>query len=120
MTIQVSGVVLDASDPAELAKFWSNATGFPVKTSVDGYADLETDDSLGHFFLIKVPEPKTAKNRCHLDFKAEDVDAEVQRLIKLGASKVADHEMYGFPWTVMQDPEGNEFCVSGDHSDLNV
>ena len=115
MTVQLSGVVLDATDPEALAKFWSEATGFPVKMSSPGYAQLETDDSIGHFFLIKVPEPKTAKNRCHMDFKTDDAAAEIERLIKLGASKVADHEMYGFPWTVMQDPEGNEFCVSGSH-----
>ena len=115
MTVRISGIVLDAADPPALAKFWSAATGFAVKVSNSDYAQLETDGSIGHFFLIKVPEPKTAKNRCHMDFKASDAEAEIERLVGLGAKKVARHEMYGFPWTVMQDPEGNEFCVSDDH-----
>jgi len=59
----------------------------------------------------KVPEPKTAKNRMHLDVIAPDPDAEVKRLISLGATRVRDMNVYGYTWTVMHDPEGNEFCV---------
>jgi predicted enzyme related to lactoylglutathione lyase len=61
---------------------------------------------------VKVPEPKTAKNRLHLDVAAADVEVEVARLVGLGATKVADTEEYGYTWTVMADPEGNEFCVA--------
>ncbi len=117
MTLKVGGIVLDAGDTGSLAKFWSDATGFPVAFANEYFAQLKTDDSIGHFFFIKVPEGKTAKNRCHVDYEVEgDREAEVARLVGLGASQVATHEMDdGFKWTVMQDPEGNEFCVSEKH-----
>ena len=60
----------------------------------------------------RVPEPKTAKNRMHLDLTAPDPEAEVARLVELGATRVADMEEWGDQWTVLQDPEGNEFCVA--------
>ena len=62
--------------------------------------------------FVKVPEPKIAKNRIHLDLMAPDPEAEVDRLVKLGATWVADLDEYGHTWTVMADPEGNEFCVA--------
>lgn len=72
-------------------------------------------------FFQQVPEPKAAKNRVHLDVVAprdsEDddpgaaIDAHVQRLLEAGATRVADHEELGQSWVVLQDPEGNEFCV---------
>ncbi len=118
MTLKVGGIVLDTADPEPLANFWSKATGFPVDFAVEGFAQLKTDDSIGHFFFIQVPEGKTAKNRCHIDYEVDsDREAEVERLVGLGASVVATHSMDdGFTWTTMQDPEGNEFCVSEAHS----
>jgi hypothetical protein len=62
--------------------------------------------------LAKVPEPKLAKNRMHLDVMAVDPGAEVARLVQLGATRVADMDEYGYTWTVMADPEVNEFCVA--------
>lgn len=114
MTLRVGGVTFDAEDPRTLAQFWSEATGIPVEFAVKEFARLKTDDSMGHFFFAKVPEGKTAKNRCHVDFKVESRrEAEVERLIAIGATEVKTHTMEnGFTWTVMQDPEGNEFCVS--------
>ena len=118
MTLRVGGIVLDAEDPQELAKFWSEATGFPVGFAMDEFVQLETDDSIGHFFFIKVPENKTAKNRNHIDYETDDRTAEIKRLVGIGAKEGQTHTMDdGFMWTVMQDPEGNEFCVSEKHSD---
>ena len=57
-----------------------------------------------------VPEPKTGKNRLHLDFRPADQDAEVQRLLGLGATR-ADIGQGDVSWVVLADPEGNEFCV---------
>ena len=57
-------------------------------------------------------EKKEAKNRVHVDLVAPDRAAEIERLIGLGASRVRDVEEYGMQWTVLQDPEGNEFCVA--------
>lgn len=59
-------------------------------------------------FFQQVPEPKTVKNRVHLDVEAPDQQAEVDRLLALGATVHSVHER----WTTMLDPEGNEFCVA--------
>ena len=59
-------------------------------------------------FVQQVPEPKVTKNRVHVDLETGDRPAEVQRLTKLGASVLDSYD----GWTVMLDPEGNEFCVS--------
>ena len=64
------------------------------------------------WLFAKVPESKTAKNRMHVDLAAPDHEAEVARLVALGATRVADMEEWGYEWTVLQDPEGNEFCVA--------
>ena len=74
-------------------------------------------------YFQKVPEPKTAKNRMHLDLNVSDtehvgaeegrkrVDAEAQRLVGLGATKVGAFDEHDEYWVVMTDPEGNEFCI---------
>ena len=117
MTLAVNGITFDANDPMKLAKFWAEATGFNIGTPSDGFVRLTSEDSTNKFFFIKVPESKSAKNRVHIDFAVEgDRAAEINRLAALGASEVETHTMdNGFSWTVMQDPEGNEFCVSENH-----
>ena len=108
-----------------VGRFWSAALGRPLdpEASSDfatigfvgqrdtvGWAPVEGPDDQTWMFA-KVPESKSAKNRLHLDFMTPDVEAEVTRLVELGATRVADREEYGYTWTVMTDPEGNEFCV---------
>lgn len=61
--------------------------------------------------FVPVPEPKRAKNRLHLDVSADDQEAEVERLITLGATRTDVGQPEQSPWVVMADPEGNEFCV---------
>lgn len=61
---------------------------------------------------MPVPEGKTVKNRVHLDLTARDMEAEVERLIGIGARRVEVITEAGLTWTVMTDPEGNEFCVA--------
>ena len=56
-----------------------------------------------------MPESKAVKNRLHLDFIATDPEVEIARLVELGAIRVADRDQYGYAWTLMADPEGNEF-----------
>ena len=60
--------------------------------------------------FVSVPERKAVKNRLHLDFRPDDQLAEVDRLLGLGAT-LADVGQGAQPWVVLQDPEGNEFCV---------
>jgi hypothetical protein len=61
--------------------------------------------------FLPVPESKTIKNRLHLDFAPDDQDAEVARLVGLGARRVDVGQVTDAPWVVLADPEGNEFCV---------
>ena len=67
------------------------------------------------WLFCRVPEGKTAKNRMHIDLTADDRNAEVARLIDLGATHVDDKDEWGVQWSTMQDPEGNEFCIAGPH-----
>ena len=64
-----------------------------------------------HILFFQVPEPKIAKNRVYIDLAAKDPGEEIERLVALGATKVEFREGNGTSWTVMLDPEGNEFCV---------
>ncbi|GAA2016724.1 VOC family protein [Catenulispora yoronensis] len=119
-------VVFDSHHPASIARFWSNALDEYEIAPYDeaelarlremGIDDPEDDPSVllqrvdgrgPRIFFQKIPESKTTKNRVHLDLKADDADAEVTRLIALGASVSADHGHL----VTMLDPEGNEFCV---------
>ena len=65
----------------------------------------------------RVPEPRPGKNRVHIDFASPDRPADVERLAKLGATVVGEQSMQGMTWTVLKDPEGNEFCLAdaGSH-----
>jgi hypothetical protein len=63
------------------------------------------------WYFNKVPEPKRAKNRVHIDLVNPDPDA-VSELVRLGATVIGKHRIPGQHWTVMQDPEGNEFCIA--------
>lgn len=122
---RVSDVVVDCEHPAALARFWAAVLdGYQVAPYDDD--ELERLRSLGiespeddptvlvegpvglpRYFFVRVPEQKVVKNRVHLDIRADDQDAEVRRLIGLGASVLDDRP----GWTTMADPEGNEFCV---------
>jgi len=115
MPIQLKNVTLDAADPPKLANFWSAATGQPINESSPYFAMLEPSEIGVRMLFIKVPEGKTAKNRMHVDFHAPDREAEVQRLVGLGATRGATYDEYGVNWTTLSDPEGNEFCIAREH-----
>ena len=126
MTVKIASVTFDCADALAVGRFWSAALGRPLDPEASsgfaaisfagrrdkvGWAPLDgVDDST--WIFAKVPEPKTAKNRMHLDLMAPDPAAEVDRLVELGATRVADMDEYGYTWTVMTDPEGNEFCIA--------
>jgi hypothetical protein len=98
---------LDATDAQLLAQFWAGALGLVVSPAgADSNGDyVLTGPTPQHTVWVnRVPEPKTVKNRVHLDVNTESVD----RLVELGAS-VLDADSFG--WTVMADPEGGEFCA---------
>lgn len=106
----IKSVTFDAADPIALATFWAAALGSNVdEDSTAQRAFVEAPAWGGpNIWFVKVPEPKTAKNRVHFDLRAPDtLDAEVTRLETLGATvtRRADDIV------VMIDVEGNEFCV---------
>jgi hypothetical protein len=110
---RVKNITMDCENPGRLAAFWQAATGYSVAFSNDLIANLAPPDAAAaHILLIKVPEPKSAKNRAHVDLEADDRQAEIDRLVSLGATQGETHSMGELIWTVMQDPEGNEFCVA--------
>jgi predicted enzyme related to lactoylglutathione lyase len=107
-------LVLDCGDHAGLADFWAAALGYATLGRVDNYTLLAPTDAAGgpQLLLQKVPEPKTGKNRMHLDITCEDVAGEAGRLEALGARRLSGEvSEHGSHWIVMADPEGNEFCV---------
>jgi hypothetical protein len=109
--LTVANVTFDCADAIGLATFWSAAMEKPIDDGATPYFATITTGGPTLMF-IKVPESKAAKNRCHVDLTSEDREAEVKRLLDLGAEHVADHDEYGHRWTVLRDPSGNEFCVA--------
>jgi predicted enzyme related to lactoylglutathione lyase len=106
-------VVLDCLDADALADFWSSALGFRRGSFNPPYVRLvDPKERWPNLLLQQVAEPKSGKNRMHLDIQVADVDVEVDRLIALGAGVVhAPHDDAGFLTATLADPQGNEFCV---------
>lgn len=113
-TLRIREVVVDCADHEVVVTFWSAALGWEARRVNRQYVALvPPTGSPGPALLFQlVPEPKTGKNRVHLDFEAPDMAVEVARLMGLGATVIAERGLGSFRWTVMADPEGNEFCVS--------
>jgi len=112
-------LVVDAIQPARLARFWAAALDWEIPAEQDEEIDVwprgysYPDPAALPLVFVPVPEAKTGKNRVHLDLATESVAhqaAEVERLLGLGAVR-ADIGQGDVPWVVMADPEGNEFCV---------
>src|SRR5689334_12703809 len=111
MALEWEQLVVDARDPEALGRWWLQALGWVVVNDApDEFEIRPAADRLPGLVFLSVPEWKTAKNRLHLDFRPLDQDAEVQRLLSLGARR-ADVGQGEVPWVVLADPEGNEFCV---------
>ena len=104
-------VVVDSADPAQAAKFWAAVLDYQVIYSApDEVVIAEDEKTYPGLIFVPVPEGKTVKNRLHIDLNPENQDAEVERLIGLGARRI-DVGQGEVTWVVMADPEGNEFCV---------
>jgi predicted enzyme related to lactoylglutathione lyase len=112
MTMSVIGLSIDCADPVTLAGFWSEVLGRPVNPGADAEnaAIDATDPASGpRLAFHKVPEPKTVKNRLHLDLRTDQFEAESNRLVGLGATPLWEIERPTIRWTTFTDPEGNEF-----------
>ncbi|MEY9212719.1 VOC family protein [Thermobifida halotolerans] len=113
----IRAVTFDCADPYALAEFWARAVGAviaPGSSPGDPEVYVDTPDGQPRMLFQRVPESKLAKNRVHLDLGPVEAgrDEEVDRLVGLGATFVADfRESDGTGFVVLADPEGNEFCV---------
>jgi hypothetical protein len=117
VTFRVLHLTFDCADPGALADFWCQALGYS-QTDLVGENVAEAVPPAGvqapKLLFIKVPEPKTAKNRMHVDLAVPDRDTVVQRMLDLGATKVGEYDEWNTQWVTLRDPEGNEVCIARD------
>lgn len=117
-TLALGQIVVDATDAAAVAGFWSRLLDRPL---VDGanphFAVLPPapDGSVPALMFLGVPEPRMGKNRLHLDLVSADQPGQVERAVALGATRIDDFEEYGTRWTTLTDPEGNVFDIGVPH-----
>ena len=127
MALRWYTTVIDSTEPRALADWWANALGWQKIYEADdevviipAYADEELLKATAWervppgLVFVKVPEAKTGKNRLHLDLAphtSDDRDAEIARLKEMGATEVDVGQGDDVSWTVLADPQGNEFCV---------
>jgi predicted enzyme related to lactoylglutathione lyase len=114
MPVRLHHIVIDTHDLPGLARFWTQALGWPVLSEREREIVIGPDVNapIGICFM-PVTDARTVKNRVHVDLttSAEDRDQEIERLIGLGARRVDVGQTGEESWTVLADPEGNEFCV---------
>jgi hypothetical protein len=121
VSTRLFSVVFDAADVSAQARFWSEATGWPVTLDVEDEAIVEPpEDAEGRptepgilLVFVPVPEAKTVKNRVHVDLASRSPEHQaelVERLRRAGATPL-DIGQGAVPWIVLADPEGNELCV---------
>ncbi|WP_062437244.1 VOC family protein [Herbidospora daliensis] len=112
----IAAVVVDCADPHAMAAFWGEATAWVVHEETGDRARLRAAENMGPYLeFLRVPHLKTTAHRVHIDLLPNPVDAKAAELARLEAlgAKPADVGQGDVPWTVMADPEGNEFCVLG-------
>lgn len=119
MASQMLAVIVDCKDARKQAKFWADVLSYDVSKRNEGeFLVSPRQGEREPLYFMDVPEPKTVKNRLHIDLVADgSMEEEVARLEGLGARLVEvrrDEDTLDNPdtWSVMTDPEGNEFCVS--------
>jgi predicted enzyme related to lactoylglutathione lyase len=114
MSLRLGNITFDCADTMRVASFWSAVLGRPLdEDAADGFASIGRGDDGNRpaWLFNRVPEVKAVKNRVHVDLSADDPSVEVDRIVGLGAARLAEHDEGGVAWTVLADPEGNEFCV---------
>ena len=123
MTLKLDFVTIDAHDPKAAAAFWVEALeDYEILEDPSDADEVDEDDEVvvlprsrkgAKLLFIKVPDDKAVKNRLHFDLRPEhaEQDEEIARLEALGATKVDIGQGDDVRWTVMADPEGNEFCI---------
>jgi predicted enzyme related to lactoylglutathione lyase len=106
----VYSLSIDAADAEKLARFWAEALGQDMALGASAeFATLDSDETKVRLSFHQVPEPKSVKNRLHLDLVSRTFKAETERLLALGATRIHDVTQGTARWTTFTDPEGNEF-----------
>jgi hypothetical protein len=117
MACRISELVLGCRDPEALARFWCEVLDFVVLARREEYIGIGPREGFGGpqpvIVLSREDEPAKGKSRLHIDVNAtdRDQDAELERLLKLGARPADVGQTGQEPWHVLADPEGNEFCL---------
>lgn len=117
MTSRISELVIDCRDPQLLADFWCEVLDFVVLGTEDGAIEVGPREGFGGLqptpILSPTSEPRAGKLRLHIDINPtdRDQDAELERLLTIGARPADVGQTGDEPWHVLQDPEGNEFCL---------
>ncbi|MFF4541657.1 VOC family protein [Streptomyces aureus] len=112
MAVSFYQLVVDAHDLPALARFWCQVLGWQVLFEDEHEIVIGADArALPGICFVPVGERKTVKNRLHIDLSPDDREAEVERILALGASLAEVGQGEDVTWTVLADPEGNEFCV---------
>ena len=116
MALNVAMVTVDTLDPGRLAAWWAEAFGGEAtEVMPDEFVIVALPSGLNLGFQ-RVEDPTPGKNRVHLDLGADDVQAEVERLVSRGAVETGRHSFGDdFEWVVLTDPDGNAFCVAAGH-----
>jgi Glyoxalase-like domain len=113
MALALLALSIDCGDADKLAAFWAAALGRPADPGATPESAAITPGDSGapgpRLLFHQVPEPKTVKNRLHLDLISDTFDAETERLLDLGAQRLRDVQTDKARWTTFADIEGNEF-----------
>ncbi|WP_097886275.1 VOC family protein [Streptomyces sp. st140] len=112
MAVSLYQITVDSHDLPRMARFWSAVLDWQVLFEHEEEMIIGAHlAALPGMCFVPVPEGKTGKNRLHIDLTPDDQDAEVQRILALGARRVDVGQGPDVTFVVMADPEGNEFCV---------
>ena len=112
MSLGILTVTVDTTAPVPLARWWADQLGGEANDQTGGFFVIVSGGPVQMAFQ-KVDDPTPGKNRIHVDLSADDLDAEVERLLAAGAGLVERRSVGSFRWVTLSDPDGNEFCVAG-------
>jgi hypothetical protein len=111
--LKIQCITVDCADPIVPAKFWSQALHWQITISNNEEVVVEDPSGGADLLFLRNPDKRVVKNRIHLDLRPENQDEEVKRLESLGARRIeiGQSDDPRTTWVVMEDPEGNLFCV---------
>jgi predicted enzyme related to lactoylglutathione lyase len=112
MALKTENITFDTTDPEGLADWWARALDGQVNPIAPPFFVVVSRPEGPGLAFQQVEDPTPGKNKVHLDFSTDDVEAEVSRLVELGATETGRSSFGDFGWVVLADPDGNAFCVA--------